>query len=251
MVGPGLPGGQYRPLSEQDVEEIHETALEILETTGMGYEKGLEETVEDLKTAGCKTDTDEGRLLFPRQVVEEQVKKAPEEVLLASRKPGYDLCLSGDRVHLGTGGAALHVLDLNDRMRPSRLEDIYRIARLTENLEQIHFFIRPCVPQDIETSLYDENIYFASFMGTGKHVMGGVNDIPGLRTLHSMASLAAGGTAEYAKRPVASVITSFAISPLKFCTSSVDIMREACRIGIPVVLSSAPSGGVTAPVTLA
>jgi len=250
MTELGLRGGQYRPLSETDIEEIHESALTILETTGMGYEKGLEETVEDLKAAGCGINADEGRLLFPRKVVEDQVRKAPREVVLSSRKSGYDLRLSGDRVHLGTGGAALHVLDLDDTIRPSRLEDIYRIARLTEHLEQVHFFIRPCVPQDIETRLYDENIYFASFLGTGKHVMGGVNDIRGLHTLYRMASIAAGGNEEYTKRPIASVITSFAISPLKFCTHSVRIMREACRLGVPVALSSAPSGGVTAPVTL-
>jgi trimethylamine--corrinoid protein Co-methyltransferase len=34
----GLSGGQYRPLSEEQVKTIHEASLSILEKTGFTYE---------------------------------------------------------------------------------------------------------------------------------------------------------------------------------------------------------------------
>ncbi|MCP5075471.1 MAG: hypothetical protein GY947_19535, partial [Rhodobacteraceae bacterium] len=35
-TGAKLQGGTYRPLSERDVQRIHETALDLLEKVGMG-----------------------------------------------------------------------------------------------------------------------------------------------------------------------------------------------------------------------
>ncbi len=53
------------------------------------------------------------------------------------------------------------------------------------------------------------------------------------------------------EKPFISVITSFAISPLKLCTQSTLIMQEANRNQIPVALSCAPMAGSTSPVTMA
>jgi trimethylamine--corrinoid protein Co-methyltransferase len=34
-VRPGMEGGQYKPLSQRDMERIHETALNLLEKVGL------------------------------------------------------------------------------------------------------------------------------------------------------------------------------------------------------------------------
>ena len=36
VVRPGLPGGNYKPLSESDVQRIHGAALDVLENIGIG-----------------------------------------------------------------------------------------------------------------------------------------------------------------------------------------------------------------------
>jgi trimethylamine--corrinoid protein Co-methyltransferase len=66
-----------------------------------------------------------------------------------------------------------------------------------------------------------------------------------------MASMLAGDVDTLRRTPIFSVITSFAISPLKLCTQSTLIMQEAVRNGIPVALSSAPMAGSTSPLTMA
>jgi trimethylamine---corrinoid protein Co-methyltransferase len=66
-----------------------------------------------------------------------------------------------------------------------------------------------------------------------------------------MAALLAGGKQQLQAKPFISIITSFAISPLKLCTQSTRIMQECNRQGIPVALSAAPMSGSTSPMTMA
>lgn len=248
----GLSGGQYRPLTEKQIQAIHEASLQILEKTGMSFEPGLKETVKLLTDNGARLDTDSSRLFFPGEMIEELAGRAPEQVVLYSRDGKNDLDLGQDRVHIGTGGAAVKILDLDSGdVRSSTLKDLYALGRLVDKLKNIHFFLRPCIPTDIPESAYDLNVFYTCLKATGKHVMAGVNDEQGLKNVLDMVCMLAGDQAELSRRPFISIITSFAISPLKLCTQSTRIMQEAVRRGIPVALSSAPMAGSTAPYTMA
>jgi trimethylamine--corrinoid protein Co-methyltransferase len=245
-------GGQYQPLTSEQVRRIHEASLSIVEDVGCAFEEQLRETADSLGRAGARVNHDQRRITFPRDLVTEQARRAPERVLLCGRESKHDLELGGDRVHMGTGGAAIKILDLQSaEARPSTLRDLYLLGRLVDRLENIHFFLRPCLPLDIPEQDYDENIFYACFKATGKHVMGGVNDIEGFEKVLKMAEILAGGKQQLAARPLFSVITSFMISPLKLSTVPMRIMQEACRNSIPVALSSAPAAGSTSPITMA
>jgi trimethylamine--corrinoid protein Co-methyltransferase len=61
---------------------------------------------------------DDGRLRFPRALVEDMVDKAAKSFPLYGRDPRHHLDLSGDRVHYGTAGAAVNVVDLEERIPP-------------------------------------------------------------------------------------------------------------------------------------
>jgi len=247
----GYSGGIYKPLSENDVEVIHDASLEILEKTGFTYESGLDATLTMLENAGASVERTSDRVYFPRDLILEQTAKAPAQVVLYSRDGQYDLSLSENRVHLGTGGAAIKILDLETGdPRPSTLNDLYLLGRLVDRLKNIHFFLRPCIPTDISESEYDVNIFYACLKSTAKHVMSGVNDVSGLHRMIDLAAMVAGGKAQLQAQPFVSVITSFAISPLKLCTQSTLIMQEAIRHRIPVALSAAPMSGSTSPVTM-
>jgi trimethylamine--corrinoid protein Co-methyltransferase len=81
--------------------------------------------------------------------------------------------------------------------------------------------------------------------------MAGVNDVKGFYNVLDLASMVAGGLEKLKANPFISIITSFAISPLKLCTQSTLIMQECVRNQIPVALSSAPMAGSTSPLTMA
>jgi trimethylamine--corrinoid protein Co-methyltransferase len=248
----GLSGGLYKPLSSEDIETIHRASLNILEKTGMKYETGLETTIDMLQSRGVTVDRKRYRIFFKPDLVTSQTDQAPEQVTLYSRDGNNDLDLTQHRVYLGTGGAAVKILDLESgEARSTTLNDLYQLARLADALDNIHFFLRPCIPTDIPVSAYDTNVFFSCLKATGKHVMAGVNDEQGLRQVLDLASIVAGGKTRLAEKPFISVITSFAISPLKLCTQSTLIMQEAVRNRIPVALSAAPMAGSTSPVTMA
>ena len=248
----GLPGGVYKPLSETDTETIHDAALAILEKIGVTYESGLDDTLEMLEKAGAAVERDRARITFPRNLIEDQTDKAPERVVLYGRGDGTDLDLTGNQVHMGTGGAAIKVLDLETgESRSTTLKDIYQIGRVVDRMDNIHFYLRPCIPTDIPVSAYDVNMFYACLKATGKHVMSGVNDEEGLHRVIDLASMIAGSKEALQERPFISVITAFSISPLKLCTQSTLIMRETIRNRIPVALSAAPMSGSTAPMTMA
>lgn len=248
----GLQGGQYKPLTAGQIETIHGASLKILEQTGVTFESGLEGTVTMLEENGATVDKEKKRILFPREMIEDLVAKAPEKVVLCGREKKHDLELAENRVYMGTGGAAIRILDPDTgEMRATTLQDLYKVSRLVDRLENIHFLVRPCIPTDIDEADYDINMFYACLSASSKHVMSGVNDEQGLANVIEMASLVAGGRENLQKRPFISIITSFAISPLKLCTQSTLIMQEANRNFIPVALSGAPMAGSTSPVTMA
>jgi len=248
----GLFGGQYKPLSEEDIKTIHDASLTILEKTGISYEHGLEETVAMLEKAGAVVDRDVSRIRFPRTLIVDQAAKAPEQVVLYGRADGNDLDLTENKVYMGTGGAAINVLDLETgTRRPSTLKDIYEIGSLVDRLDHIHFYVRSCIPTDIPPSSYDVNVFYACMKATAKHVMAGVNDLKGLHDVIELASMVASGREKLKERPFISIITSFAISPLKLDTSMTLVMQESIRNRIPVALSAAPMSGSTSPMTMA
>ena len=248
----GFSGGQYRPLSPEQIETVHEASLKILKKTGLTYEQGLEDTVQMLEDNGAVIDRDRKNITFPKSLIIEQAAKAPEKVLLCGQDPKNDLHLTQNRVHLGTGGAAINILDPETgEVRPTTLKDLYEVSRLVDQLDNIHFLVKPCVPTDIDVEDYNVNWFYACLAASSKHVMSGVNDEKGLHNVIEMASMIAGGLDKLQERPFISTITCFAISPLKLCTQSTRIMQEANRSRIPVVLSSAPMAGSTSPLTMA
>ena len=248
----GLSGGLYRPLSAEDIATIHRASLNILENAGMKYETGLEATIDMLESRGATVDKERCRIFFKPDLVMSQMGLAPERVILYSRDGNNDLDLTRHRVYLGTGGAAVKILDLEDgQARSTTLSDLYKLGRLVDALDNIHFFLRPCIPTDIPVEAYDINTFFACLKATSKHVMAGVGNEAGFHKVLDLASMVAGGRQELVEKPFISVIASFAISPLKLCTQSTLIMQEAVRNRIPVALSAAPMAGSTSPVTMA
>ena len=246
----GLMGGQYRPLTDDLVHRIHEAALSILERTGVHVEEP--EALRLFQEAGATVDLDRSRVRLPRSLVEDAVDWAPSRVVLAGRDPAWDLELEDARVHIGTGGAALNVLDLErGEKRPAVLRDVVELARLVDALDNVHFYLVPVYPTDLDKDVVDVNTYYASLANTTKHVQAGVYTIQGIRDTVEMCERIAGGADALRERPIVSFITCWLVSPLKLATDVTSLLIETCRQRIPAVLSAAPMAGSTAPVTLA
>lgn len=248
-VRPGLPGGQYRPLSDESVTRIVDAALTVLEETGVEV---MPSPCRDVwQRAGARLDAVTNRVYVSRRLVAEALATAAREVRLCGQDPAHDLLLGGTRVYLGTGGAAVKVLDLDGTVRHSRLRDLFDIGRLVQALDNIHFYLRPVVARDLPNELLDTNTYYASLAATRKHVMGNCFTVASVRDVVRLAGMLVGGEDALRERPVVSWTNCWTVSPLRFAPETVEVLDEIVRQGMPVAISSAPQAGATAPATLA
>lgn len=269
VVAPGLPGGQYKPLSQRDIERIHEAALIVLERTGIEVMPSECRTL--LGAAGAKIDEGANRVFLPRQMVEKALTLAPKTVRLSGRDPKHDLVLGGTRVYMGTGGAAVKVLDLDTgTTRESTLQDVALFARMADALNNIHFYLRACVARDIPVELLDINTYYAAAINTTKHVTVNAFSVQAVRDIVEMAGMilsevawSRGCIADNTdhmtrqlrnlvqQRPIVSFTNCWTVSPLRYAPETVEVLTEIVRQGIPVFTSSAPQAGATSPAALA
>jgi trimethylamine--corrinoid protein Co-methyltransferase len=249
-VRAGLAGGQYRPLDVAAVKAIDSAVYQILEEIGLSQ---APETGIRYMTAAGAIAGDDGRIRFPRALVDDMLAKAARNITLHGQDPKHDLLLSGSRVHYGTAGAAVHVVDVeaND-YRESWLADIYDAARIVENMDNIHFFQRPMVARDVtDPAALDLNTVYAAVKGTTKHVGTSFTEAPFLAPTISMLHDIAGGEDKWRARPFVSNSNCFVVPPLRFATESCQVMEAAVQAGMPVLLLSAGQAGATAPAAIA
>ncbi len=249
-IKPGMPGGNFNPLKPEGVKRIHTAALDALETIGL----------LDAPDSGKKLLTDagaiygsDGRIRFPRSLVEDMLAIAKKDLILHARNSEYDLNVSGSNVHYGTAGAAVHIVDVeNCEYRDSTVQDLYNAAHLVDQLDNIHFLQRPMVCRDISDNFsMDLNTVYACCSGTLKHVGVSFTEESFVDPIMEMVHIIAGGENNWRFRPFISNSNCFVVPPMKFATESCQVMEACIRHDMPVLLLSAGQAGATAPPSIA
>ena len=246
---PGQIGGQYRPLTEADLQKIYSATLDLLETLGMG------EVPDRLRADFIKMGAvDRGaRISFPRSLVEEAIDKAAKQFPLHGRDPNRTIEVGGDKVYFGTGGAAVQTLDIDTGLyRPSTLEDLHNFTRLQDQLDNISWFTRCCIATDVEDIFeLDVNTAYALIANTTKPTATAFTVAEHVAPIIQMLDIAAGGEGEFAKRPFMKAHISPVISPMRYGEDAVDVTYACLEHNVPVSCITAAQAGATAPATLA
>ena len=212
-------------------------------------------------TARCKdivvkaggSVSDAGRLLFPNDLVEQALARAGRGFKLYGQTPEFDLDPSGTRIHLGTSGAAVHIVDSETgEVRDSTLADLHDMARLAQALPNIHMFQRTVVARDIpDTHAMELNTSYACAAGTAKPIGTSFSAAETMRAAIEMFRMIAGGDAAWRARPFCCVSTCFIVPPLTFAEEALGIIECAAETGTPLKLVSAGQAGATSPAPLA
>ena len=246
----GTKGGQYRPFSDADANKINDSVITLLEKGGiMVY---TQTGREKLKKAGAIVDDTTCLVKMPRALIEDSIASAPRSVTLCGRDPKHDITLEGSQVHLGTGGTAINVLDLETgKRRPSTSADVRDMGKLVDFCDWVHFFLINVFPNEIVDKAHvDLNRFYCALSNTSKHVMGGIYDLKGLQEVIEMGELIAGSPEKLRERPFLSFITLM-ISPFKIDDHYGEFTCHIAEKGLPVVVPTEPLCGLTSPVTLA
>lgn len=274
MARQGILVEPYQRLKLEQVERIHRASLVILTDPGMVCfnrnaaeifgDHGAEVLSIDQGGAACWL------LKIPEKVIIDAVQAAPKVVKLGARDENNCLILDGHepRVHFVTGSETNIWLDVDFQAyvkksdpnievmvpefhrRRGTVLDLCQAAHLCEHLDTLDAFIRPVNIQDkdITGDNKDVNKFFASLNNTTKHVMAGLTNLKQLDNVVNMAKLIVGGEEELKENPIISFITCLVKSPLQFVDDTTQTLIEICRRGLPLVVSSSPQAGTTAPI---
>ena len=249
-IWPGVEGGAYQPLSETEIRMIDDVAMRILEEIGL--RSATPEAIATVTAAGGRL-TEDGRLLFPEKMVRKVLAGAGRGFKLHGQHPEYDLDPSGTRIHLGTSGAAVHIIDsATGAIRDTRLQDLYDMARLAHALPNIHMFQRTVVARDIsDPDEMDINTAYACLKGTAKPTGTSFGSVAAMEAVVEILKIICGGEHALRARPPVCVSTCFIVPPLTFAEEALEVIACAARHGIPLKLVSAGQAGATSPAPLA
>lgn len=250
IVTGGMESNRFKALTSLEVNKIHHAALDVLETIGMA--DALPTCVELVVNAGGSL-TDEGRLLFPRSLVEDVVANANRDFVLYGQDPKHDIHPHGERVYFGTAGAAVEIVDpITREYRGTTLDDLYAIGRIVDVLDHIHFYQRILVPRDLEDAFeMDINTLYAIASATTKHIGTSWMHPDHIRRAMPMLYAIAGGEDKWRERPFVTISNTFVVPPLRFGEDSCACLEVAVQEGMPVILAAAGMAGASSPSALA
>ena len=250
-VQPGMVGGAYKPLSESDIQRINDTALDILENIGIA--EPIPEILHYALPKGCILGED-GRLRFPRALVEDLVDVSAKQYVAYAPDPKYDCEISGERVFFSTSGESVSILDYKEqKYRPTTLVDLYDAARLADSLEHIHMFGQPFIAAEYSQEIYlhDINIAYAELAGTSKPFALGIAEVDHIEPIIALFDLFLGEEGAFLKRPFCTFGGCPIVSPLRFGKDNAEVLVKIAELGLTGDVAVAPQAGATAPAALA
>ncbi len=243
-------GGRFRPLPDRDLGLIVDKAFSILERIGIGAAPDWLRQALEAKGARSRTD---GRLVFGRGLVEAALDRTAQKVDLPGFRAGRGLQIGGGLVHIGTGGAAVQVLDAESGdFHASELRDLYHMMRVLEECPNIHYGVRPLIARDMATPLeLDINTAYACLRATGKPIGISFDSAAHVASVTRLFDLALGRDGGFRKQPFCKAIVVHVVPPLRYAEEGVEIMRAAIAAGMPLSICSAGQAGATSPASLA
>ncbi len=250
-VQPGMTGGQYKPLTDRDIQRISETALDILENIGIG--EPIPEILNYALPGGC-TLGDDGRLRFPRSLVEDLVDVSASEYIAYAPDPKHDCEISGERVFFSTSGESVSILDYQtQKYRPTVLTDLYDAARLADTLEHIHMFGQPFIAAEYSQDVFvhDINIAYAELAGTSKPFALGIAEVDHIEPIIALFDQYLGEDGAFLQRPFCTFGGCPIVSPLRFGKDNAEVLVKIAELGLTGDVAVAPQAGATAPAALA
>jgi trimethylamine--corrinoid protein Co-methyltransferase len=237
-----------RFLTKDQIEEIHFSALEILERTGIVVHE--KETLELLSEAGCSV-SERNRVRIPGHIVEEALRSVPKKCTLSYRNRARRLFLQDQKSYWGTGSDTPYILDsFSGERRPTTLKDIEQVSRLVDGLENIDFLMCMGVAHELPQAVADKNHFVAMVSNTIKPIVFTASSKENLADIYDMACMIA-GSEEALRRNQFIVHFTQPIAPLIHSRDSLEKLLFCVEKGIPVIYTAASTMSQNGPATLA
>ena len=237
-------------LTAEQVERILEAAYRVLEEAGLEIRSAAARAI--YAKAGALVDEPTQMVRLGRELVEAQLKTAPERFVLHARNPDRHLHVGGDVVNFGPVTGAPNIRDSEGGRRYGDLEAFRNILKLTHTLGVLHWQGGIVVePVDVPVATrhlatYQAHIECADTVWAARGI-GGVQAEDAI----AMSAIEHGCSVEQlAARPTLMTVTNVN-SPRRVDEEILDNIMAMARHGQCVVITPFTLMGAMAPVTLA
>ncbi len=239
----------FQVLSEDQIERIFFTALDVVETVGARFHQ--DEALELFRNSEAVV-TDSNLVRVPTSLVERSLKYHPRKISLTGRTGKNPIKLQKDEVSFGTGSDLPFTYDRETgKRRRTNYNDVYLAAKMVDALPNLDFLMSHGIVQDVPNpQTYDRHQYMAMLEGCTKPMVLTSVDGDGLKDLWKMSTLFRGGEKEYRLNPMFIAYIE-PISPLMNDRTAVEKLLFCAEKGIPCMYTPCPSSGATAPATIA
>jgi len=224
-------------IQHEEIEQIHESTVELLADTGVRLEH--DDIVELILKSGGKQGNGPQEVRIPREMVEECLTQTPTEVVLNDRR-NQSAVLTARSSAIFWTNPGLQILE-RGKVREVTTRDLSRIAQLCDLLDNPHGVMGMAVA-DVPPRHRD-------FVGARiiaencrRHVRALCFTPRGMEALGEMKGVLPGNWLS---------IGFTAHGPLRWTHLALDIFKKSAGYGIPVTVNGEPMAGVTGPVTLA
>jgi trimethylamine--corrinoid protein Co-methyltransferase len=223
---------QFRVLSDDQIQEIFYSALDVLERVGTRVYG--EEGLALLRDAGCPV-SDGDLVRIPSWLVKDALNTTPERIVVAGRDRRRRIVLEKNKIYFGTGSDCPSLIDpTTDEVRKYTYQDVYDAARISDALPHIDFHMSLGLTSGVLAQTYDRHQFLAMLQGTSKPLVITTVDKEGLVDQYEMACAALGGPDEFAKAPLF-VVYIEPSSPLSNSVEAVEKILYAAETGIPAI----------------
>lgn len=240
---------RFAMMEREDCETIHRASLEILRRTGV---RVFHKEALKLLRAADTLITDDNLVRFSPHLVEWALSQVPGRIPLC-RRGGDEVVvpLEGRKVCFGTGSDSSYYLDpRTGHRRLPTVADHEDAVHVVDAVPEMSFTMSMMRPADVEPSKVYRQQAATMLQHTTKPVVFVCDDRADCEAIVAMAAAIAGGMEQLRNSPNILLYTEPS-SPLRLSETAADKILYMAEVGLPIVNSTAPVQGGTAPVTLA
>ena len=243
----GLIRKTNRILSKNQVEQVHESALRLLEEVGSKVE--CEEALDILNMAGCDVK-DQNRVKIPRKLVMKALESSPEVIDVYDRNSNKAMVFEEYTSYYGTGSDCPTTIDLYTRERKiCKKKDIEKLTQFCDALPNIDFIMSFGIANDAPDGGNFVHQYEAMLLNTRKPIIVTAHGRNDMNTIIAMAAEAVGGIDQLKEKPPIILYTE-PVSPMVHTEMGVGKGLICCEYDIPFIYIASPMMGATAPSTI-
>ena len=243
---------QLKVLSDEQIHDIHQAAMEMLESTGVLVK--APEARDLLKKAGAVVNEESMICRIEADIVEAALKLAPSSFTIYARNPEKNVHVSVDSLHYEPMIGRLKSYDYGSgKTHMTTLEDVGHLVEIGDSLPNYHLLHSGAIMPQIggvpirATHVYG---YLESVRNSSKPIKATSRAKIMAEDCLRMVAVLAGGEEQLKRKPY-TFTTDNPVAPLHHDRDQMEGALLYAQYGLPIDVTSEPQAGATSPVTIA